>query len=260
MKTARIVTALTMLSAFCFAIPAADGRPVSDATNPHNLSFGATHGRTKAMDDTEPGATEICIFCHTPHSASKQGALWNRHDPNDSTDFPLYDSTSLKIKNIPAAQYNTTADYPNGATKLCLSCHDGVIGIGTLLDREITMTNEFMSGVEKVTTGTDVFDPEIVLTNTHPVSFVYSSFVRDQLEILGRNFKIPSPDLRDSQERVQCTICHNPHDDRGEYVDVPPFWRIVSTTPANSYDDLCKHCHGPIVDSDDHHTDTFIQR
>lgn len=254
MKTTRIVKALVFVGLFCFAIPAADGRPVSDPTNPHNLSFGASHGRTQATDDSQPGAKEICIFCHTPHSASKQGALWNRNDPGLMGSFPLYNSASLLIKDIPEAQYNSTADYPNGASKLCLSCHDGVTGIGTLLDRTLTMNHETMADVPTTAT----FDPVIDLELTHPVSFVYSTVVQQAIVAGGRaGFKIPSPDLRDSQQRVQCTTCHDPHDDRGQYADVPPFWRIVSATSANSYDDLCKHCHGPIVTSDAHHTVDF---
>lgn len=262
MKTTRIVSILAFAGLFSFAIPPADGRPVSDPNNPHNLSYREGYTRTHATNPDQPGAKEICIFCHTPHSASKQGALWNRKDPTELKTFPLYDSNSLRIKGIPAAQYNSTADYPNGASKLCLSCHDGVIGIGTLLDREITM-NRTMDEAKKPSGDLALdFNPVIDLSQTHPVSFVYSTAVRDELETLGRNFKIPTPDLRDSQERVQCTTCHNPHDDRGEYSDVtgdpvPPFWRIVSATPANSYDDLCKYCHGPIVEPYEHHTDAF---
>lgn len=257
MKTTRIVTVLAFVSFFSFAIPAADGRPVSNPNNPHNLSFGATHKRTKAME-TQAGAKEICIFCHTPHSASKQGALWNRQDPVLMGSFPLYDSGSLKIKNIPAAQYNTTADYPNGASKLCLSCHDGVTGIGTLLDRTLTMNHETM---ENVTT-TATFDPVIDLSLTHPISFYYTTEVKDAIVAAGKpGFHLPTDPLRDSQERVQCTTCHDPHDDRAEILylgnPIPPFWRF-SDTATDPYAKLCNQCHGNYGKLPDaHHTDTF---
>jgi len=258
MKTTRIVSILAFVGLFSFAIPAADGRPVSDPNNPHNLSFGATHGRTKAKFDHEPGAKEICIFCHTPHSASKQGALWNRNDPALMDSFPLYDSGSLKIKNIAAAQYSTTADYPNGASKLCLSCHDGVTGIGTLLDRPLTMNHETMSDV----TTTATFDPVIDLSQTHPVSFYYTTEVKDAINADGKTgFKLPTEPLRDSQERVQCTTCHNPHDDRSEVLynslPIPPFWRFADTT-NDPYIKLCNQCHGTYDKlPGDHHTETF---
>ncbi|OHB33718.1 MAG: hypothetical protein A2X84_02800 [Desulfuromonadaceae bacterium GWC2_58_13] len=236
-------------------IPLAQSRPVSDPSNPHNLSIGATHGRTQANDGSQFGADEICIFCHTPHSATALGPLWNRAEPDNMGSFPLYNSSSLKIKDIPAAQYNTT-DYPNGASKLCLSCHDGVTGIGTLLDRTITMNRETMSDVPTSTT----FDPVIDLELTHPVSFVFNDTVETAL--LGKASIPTDPDLRDSQERVQCTSCHDPHDDRGEALydsaGVPPFWRIISTDPANSYTDLCNKCHGTFgIPSGDHHTADF---
>jgi len=258
MKTTRIVTAMAFVSLFCFAIPAADGRPVSDPNNPHNLSFAATHDRTQATNPDQPGAKEICIFCHTPHSASKQGALWNRQDPALLGSFPLYNSASLKIKAIPAAQYNSTADYPNGASKLCLSCHDGVTGIGTLLDRELAMNHETMSDV--TTTGT--FDPVIDLSLTHPVSFFYTTEVKDAIVAAGKaGFKLPTDPLRDSQERVQCTTCHDPHDDRSELAysgtPLPPFWRLADTA-TDPYVKLCNQCHGTYGKlPGDHHTETF---
>lgn len=255
MKTTRIVSILAFVGLFSLAVPAADGRPVSDPTNPHNLSFGATHGRTQATDDSQPGAREICIFCHTPHSASKQGALWNRNDP--AGPFSLYNSSTLQIKNIPEAQYNTTADYPNGASKLCLSCHDGVTGVGTLLDRTITLNHETMADVPTTAT----FDPVIDLELTHPVSFVFNGTVLAQIQVGKSGMSLPTLDLRDDQERVQCTTCHDPHDDRAEIfynsAGIPPFWRIATTT-QDPYTAICNECHPNAgVTSDNHHTVNF---
>jgi hypothetical protein len=207
-----------------------------------------------ATDGSQFGAKEICIFCHTPHSASAQGPLWNRTDPGGP--FVPYNSTSLKIKNIAAAQYDIDNYVPDGATRLCLSCHDGVTGIGTLLDRTITMNHETMSDVSPTAT----FDPVIDLELTHPVSFVFNATVETAL--LGKASIPTNPDLRDSQERVQCTSCHDPHDDRGEAIynaaGVPPFWRIISSDPADSYTDLCNKCHGTFgILPGDHHTADF---
>lgn len=236
----------------------AQGLPVSDSDNPHNLSFGATHGRTRATDDTQPGAKEICIFCHTPHSASSQGALWNRQDPATFGSFPLYNSSTLVIKDIPEAQYNTiSADYPNGASKLCLSCHDGVTGIGTLLDRSITVNHETMSDVPTTAT----FDPVIDLTLTHPVSFIFNQTVLTAIQVEKPGMSLPTLDLRDDQDRVQCTTCHDPHDDRSEVVynsvAIPPFWRLATTT-EDPYTAVCNECHPNAgVTSDKHHTADF---
>lgn len=256
MKTTRIVSILAFAGLFSFAIPPADGRPVSDPNNPHNLSYREGYTRTHATNPDQPGAKEICIFCHTPHSASKQGALWNRNDPVGP--FPLYNSSTLQIKTIEEAQYNnTTASYPNGASKLCLSCHDGVTGIGTLLDRTLSMNNEFMSNVTK--TGT--FDPVINLELTHPVSFVFNSEVLTKIKVEKSGMTLPTLELRDSQERVQCTTCHDPHDDRAEVVyntaGIPPFWRIATTT-EDPYTAICNECHPNAgVTSDKHHTIDF---
>lgn len=245
---------------FWLGIAPAQGRPVADPENPHNLSFDATHGRTRATDSSQPGAREICIFCHTPHGASAQGALWNRYDPNTFGAFPLYNSATLQIKNIPAAQYDTTANYPNGASKLCLSCHDGVTGIGTLLDRAITMNHETMADAPTSTT----FDPVINLELTHPVSFVFNEEVLAAIKVNKPDMTLPSlegVDLLDSQDRVQCTTCHDPHDDRAEVVynsaGIPPFWRYVTTT-EDPYTAVCNECHPDTgVTYDKHHTVDF---
>ncbi len=248
---------LLVAGLLCLGAIPAQGRPVSDPENPHNLSFGATHGRTQATDDTQPGAKEICIFCHTPHSASAQGALWNRQESSLMGSFPLYNSSTLVIKDIPEAQYNSTAAYPNGASKLCLSCHDGVTGIGTLLDRTITMNNETMADVPTTAT----FDPVIDLELTHPVSFVFNNDVLTQIQAEKPGMTLPTLDLRDDRDRVQCTTCHDPHDDRAEVLynaaGIPPFWRIDTTT-EDPYTAVCNECHPNAgVTSDKHHTADF---
>ena len=76
------------------------------ATTKHNLSASGP-GQIKVA-----GETEICKFCHTPHSANPIAPLWNRDDPGAY--YQTYESSTL----------TASVDQPSGSSRLCLSCHD----------------------------------------------------------------------------------------------------------------------------------------
>ena len=91
---------------------------ISIAVSPHNLSVGGP-GAVRAA-----GENQICIFCHTPHNATPVQPLWNRALPVSS--YKVYASNSLKAQ----------PGQPTGASKLCLSCHDGTIALGSVNSRQ----------------------------------------------------------------------------------------------------------------------------
>jgi hypothetical protein len=66
--------------------------------------------------------SQVCVFCHTPHSARVDAPLWNRSSA--SSNYVPYTSPSLQA--LP--------QQPNSFSKLCLSCHDGSIAIGSVLN------------------------------------------------------------------------------------------------------------------------------
>lgn len=229
----------------------ADANPLTNLNNKHNLSSSATHGGRKAQTPALGGTDQICIFCHIPHSAAPQSTLWSRPDPNTAT-FPLY-AQPLAIKgNIPGmidptapsrSKYSNTdpsVTYPNGASRLCLSCHDGITAIGILRDN----TSIAMVGGSDYVPANAVID----LSTTHPISFVYNAAVLgDILAARGINtYQLPSAvdavdTPLDGQDRMQCTTCHDPHDDAAEFAGLPPFWR--QTGGADPYLDVCNACH-----------------
>ncbi|HAD04441.1 MAG: hypothetical protein A2091_03410 [Desulfuromonadales bacterium GWD2_61_12] len=236
--------------------------------NPHNLSSLATHSRPKAS----PGeTTEICVFCHTPHGATPQTPLWSRPDPARMGSFTTYNSAILDasgqfaIATIAASKYgdNTTPgeEYPNGASKLCLSCHDGVTSIGVLANgRSIAMT----SGT--ITDPAMYWDPlnpgaGMDFSKSHPVSFVYDAVVLPQINALktdlgaGSEYKLPDAGSRIKLEAragttwMQCTTCHEPHKDTKHGTTYPyPFWRNAGVgTEAQDYDLTCAECHNSTI-------------
>jgi hypothetical protein len=107
-----------------------------DPDHPHNLAGWSTGVRAT-------GENEICIFCHTPHHAMvKAGSgapiinapLWN-HELSDLTytvwvqNLTAYYNGTL-VANIPLL--TAVTNKPDGASRLCLSCHDGTVSIGAV--------------------------------------------------------------------------------------------------------------------------------
>jgi cytochrome c553 len=231
--------------------------------NPHNLSKMATHGKIQAVDDGSIEATQICTYCHTPHGATAQSTLWNRRPPTHMGSFPLYDQSAIVIGN-PAisatSKYKLDADqgagdeYPNGATKLCLSCHDGATAIGTMtVGPPIAMNFDTLA--DRPASAFAILDPG-VFNKTHPVSFVYSGAVITYINGAGgkSGYTAPTdPDVRlDGQNRMQCTTCHDPHRHTRKGGYTLPFWANKDTGfdsgngGNNDYDNTCKQCHGVI--------------
>jgi hypothetical protein len=137
---------------------------------------------------------------------------------------------------------------------MCLSCHDGVTAIGLLRDSTTinmlggTNLGDFPSAVSAI----------IDLSSSHPISFVYDEPVRtDLLAYYGVGSYI-LPDTGDAidtpldgQSRMQCTTCHDPHDDTDAAFGLP-FWR--QATGTDDYIDVCNACHAviPAVGPGDH--------
>ena len=182
------------------------------AATKHNLSVSGP-GAVKAATEAQ-----ICVFCHTPHNASPAAALWNRRNP--TTTYTPYSSSTTR----------GSAGQPNGASLLCLSCHDGTIALGEVLSRATPIT---MAGA--VTTmpagagrlGTDLGDD-------HPVSFAYTAALASQ-----RNGELVNPAALtgrvklDASGQLQCTSCHDAHDNSyGKFLVM-----------ANVASALCTTCH-----------------
>src|SRR5512134_686927 len=86
----------------------------------HNLSTSGP-GSIKALSESE-----ICVFCHTPHGASSELPLWNHRLSTQTYDLPSTSSGWPLLL--------TTVQQPDKASRLCLSCHDGTVAIGLLVN------------------------------------------------------------------------------------------------------------------------------
>jgi len=171
--------------------------------------------------------SQICAFCHTPHGATKvaKAPLWNRK-LSGATYIP-YSSTSLDAVDL---------GQPGGKSKLCLSCHDGTIALGSVNVLNRIEDNDVpFSGVESDGTIPEGQHGEatgftrrlgVDLTNDHPISFTFdnSQAVRDgelynpvstphlDERTRGSAPALPQGDFLPLEDgKVECISCHDPH-------------------------------------------------
>ena len=83
----------------------------------HNLSVGGP-GQLRAAEESQ-----VCVFCHSSHKTQGVSPLWNR--ALSPASYTIYDSST----------FDADPGQPTGASKLCLSCHDGTIALGSVLSR-----------------------------------------------------------------------------------------------------------------------------
>ncbi len=192
----------------------------------HNLSVTGP-GPVKAPPG---GETQVCVFCHTPHNADPAAPLWNRSLSGQT--YTPYASGSLQ----------SSLGQPNGYSRLCLSCHDGTIAIGSVHNiggqsATIQIANTGPGGVMpagRTLLGTN-------LTNDHPVSFPFTSaLAAADGELVSPGtltgaIRLYAGAIATVADSVQCTTCHDPH-----LVANPKFLKKSFTGRG---DNLCLTCH-----------------
>jgi hypothetical protein len=209
----------------------AAGPKISELGNKHNLSSlntGVTYRASLNPSDPYRRDTQICIFCHTPHNATAQRPLWNRLDTTAS--FKLYSSRTLVIDN-PATRGKSNYGTLNGSSRLCMSCHDGQTALGAVVS--------VPSAIATVGGGLPVFSR---ISSHHPVSFNYDANVIADIESLkgAGEYQYPIPGTYgvklDHQGRVQCTSCHDPHQDKSTD-------GLIPFAVGGTHDQVCQECH-----------------
>lgn len=185
---------------------------------------GSSHDFTNRTTTNLTG--ELCIVCHAPHGTDATAVpLWNHG--TTSQIFTTY--TGYKFDGA------NSITQPDGASKLCLSCHDGVSAVNQFGGRAqgTNPPNTPMRMGTASNLGTD-------LSNDHPISFVFNSALASQdgtlkdpavaTTSLGGTIQT---DLLDINGKVQCPSCHEVHD-----ATIYRFGKISNAGSA-----LCLTCH-----------------
>jgi len=201
---------LLLVLAWALLSPTAAAAQTQIVRTLHNLTSSGP-GTFKVSE-----AAGLCVFCHTPHNASPTRALWNRE--LSGVTYKLYESSTRESQ----------LSQPTGSSRLCLSCHDGTLALGNL--RLPPPGSRFTLGplTGRAVLGTD-------LSDDHPISFVYDSALALRRGQLADPATLPRTIRLDDTGQLQCTSCHDPHEDRN-----PKFLRM-----NNQYGALCTSCHQP---------------
>ncbi|MCG2722915.1 MAG: hypothetical protein L6290_13020, partial [Thermodesulfovibrionales bacterium] len=169
----------------------------------HNLSVSGP-GDVKAVSETQ-----ICIFCHAPHNASPAQPLWN-HELSAVVNYINYTSSTLQ-------SYREGEAPPiDGYSKLCLSCHDGTVAIGSVVSRydEIMMVTVpgIIDASGKLIGGSGYLGTD--LSGGHPISIIFDEVLANKRNsadppLTRLKWPISDPDVKLSPTHsgygVQCT-------------------------------------------------------
>jgi len=202
-------------------------QPSQVANTLHNLSVSGP-GEIRALTETE-----VCKFCHIPHNPVVREPLWAHRLS------PIQDYRTPELRR--AGRRRVTIPQPDGSSRLCLSCHDGTVALGDVGGEPGPIA---MAGAQRLGPGRRGF-LGTDLSGSHPISFVVPNGDPPDLPA-DRDMGLRSlslvrsdPDVElDSQGKMQCTTCHDPHDDRYYQPGrVPRFWVKPSVT------EVCLTCH-----------------
>lgn len=190
-----------------------------------------------------PAASQVCMYCHTPHHANNtltgiNAPLWNRIVTRNKVFIPYGSPSMMGIAGDP----NQTI------SALCLGCHDGTLAYGSVFGLTRSDKHDLINGpglgqTEDYAncqrchqsiygTGTERWKLGLNLSNDHPIAVNYPATP------LGRFLTPPDPlkgwpDARLYAGKVECPTCHSVHDP-----GIPPFLR-----KSNAGSALCLTCH-----------------
>lgn len=205
------------------------GQGLGATGSPHNFSdnVGAVETGPSGWNDSQ----ELCRVCHVPHDKNRTtgnvGFLWNHGLSTRS--YTMYSSSSID---------GTIAPQPVGVSKMCLGCHDGTVALGTFEGHTGTTFVQSYGATNQVP-GAQLGSS---LAATHPISIVYDETADRGLHPKTRSMG-SSGTIADVLENnmVQCSSCHDVHDQPGKAVPGTPLLRVAQTgaTPSG----LCLTCH-----------------
>ncbi|HEX9082254.1 MAG TPA: hypothetical protein VF768_08240 [Holophagaceae bacterium] len=230
------------------------------AAQPTHGIVGTMHDLSSGGYKTATNATEVCVFCHTPHNAS--GAA------NGGQIIPLWNHTTSTATYTMYGGGTATATTLKGASAACLSCHDGTVAVGSLVNTPYGLTMSYASGSNN--TQVDKTSGQIVgshnlgidLSNDHPINVVYDADMQAITKLQGSGVPLFNAAGDHSwvvgTDTVECASCHDVHNWGGETVNTSyttgsgstattvngtvttgaPFLRVANTNSA-----LCTTCH-----------------
>lgn len=241
MTITRLMIAAVAIVALSLPVYAdGQGLGLTQAGSPHN--FADDVGAGEIGGGGWNGREEICRVCHVPHDHDRAehygdvGLLWN-HALSSAT-YTMYTSVTLDGAIDPQ---------PTGFSKMCLGCHDGTVGVDTFdkFAGGAVFISDYNAGFQ-VPGGVN-YQPGGVpnLQSTHPISVEYNEVLdpglHDKTDLMGGSGTIE--DVLQGG-KVQCSSCHDVHDQPGESVPGTHLLRVAQTVAdGGTASGLCLTCH-----------------
>ncbi|PLX91184.1 MAG: hypothetical protein C0619_07860 [Desulfuromonas sp.] len=235
MKKFLILLLLVLVSMPATAFAGADeGTGLPGSKHDINLLAGA-------QADVEG---RVCAFCHTPHHAIQNPAadylpLWS-HELNTSTSFSPYATVTLDANIV---------DPFIGPSRLCMSCHDGVIAA----DQHYAFDGapKVLEGDSwgELAIGTKNTAGEHDFSNDHPIGFELAAAAAADDEIFTDIVSRPFIDNTDvivgdvlTAGFMTCATCHDVHNTQNATHDIAttPNYFVYAKQDGSS---LCLTCH-----------------
>jgi len=235
MKSSRILFLGLAVALGSLAYSNGLGTGIATPGSPHNFAddIGAPELPTTGGWN---GREEICRVCHVPHDHNQaamygtNGLLWN-HEVSSAT-YTMYSSVTLD---------GAIDSQPTGVAKMCLGCHDGTVGVDTF-DKYaggLVFIGDYAAGyqVPGALYGSS-------LASTHPISIDYDEVADPGLHpktaLMGASGTIA--DVLENG-KVQCSSCHDVHDQPGESVAGTHLLRVSQKASQGPASGLCLSCH-----------------
>lgn len=198
------------------------------------LAGGRTEAGTIAgtgHDFSTRGASGLCITCHGVHKVPNTPLLWNHTLSAQNFSWSDYPAT------VGGTPTPTNLRTWSGSTKMCLSCHDGTVDVGSLMSG-----TSFTGGKAPAITGA-AGD----LKGNHPVGIPYpyngarntyngsttgvNTPVSEYRAVPTKVKMFTDPTVAANNTGIECGSCHNPHDNSNG-----DFLRDAKLT-------ICQNCH-----------------
>lgn len=186
---------------------------------------GSKHDLTAGGNVTTPEAVsenDVCKFCHAAHKPGVNVPLWNKEDTAET--FTYY--SSRYVNTYLGFPVKPDSVLPSTVSKRCMSCHDGVTAVGAIYSGpDIAMT-----GTGKIPAGSGA-NLGVTFADDHPVLYdiTAGNAIADGLI----NNPPTAPVTVNSSNEIECTSCHDPHDNANSYF-------LVATPNGGT---LCLACH-----------------
>ena len=212
----------------------------AQATFPRTAGAGvlySSHNFYEEAWNVGPGGkpNEVCGVCHIPHvegrptDRTNTTPLWGR--AMSSVSYTMYSSLSLQ---------GTVEPQPTGSSRLCLSCHDGSVGM------EMFHTGSGSTPISTSPTSSRVLPGRPGRTDfgaDHPISITYPT-TDTGLRPTTSPFGVAGGTIADVLEggKVECATCHDIHNREVPTLNGTAYLRMTVQDPA-SPSAICFACH-----------------